>query len=102
MIMMADRQMGYALHVAYVDWFDLANQSWVNTMAGPMDGGIASYWQNPSESLTKNYRDNNRSYFIENNKTWNRNKLNNSLPKYVVNKIMNILIRMSDIRDKII
>lgn len=33
------------------------------------------------------------NYFIENDKTWNRDKLKGHLPNYIVDKIIHILIQ---------
>lgn len=40
--------------------------------------------------------------FIDVNKTWNENKLNNIFSKYIVDNIINISIPVNDVQDKII
>lgn len=42
------------------------------------------------------------TYHIENDITWNWDKLKGQLPNYIVDKIMHILIHISDISDTII
>lgn len=41
------------------------------------------------------------SYFIENDKTWDREKFNFCLPSHIKDKILNIPIPMTGILDKI-
>lgn len=43
----------------------------------------------------------NVNYFIENNKIWNTCKLNDMLPKYIVNKIRDIPSPVNDIQDEV-
>lgn len=40
-------------------------------------------------------------YSISNNKTWTNSKLNCVLLKYIVDKIINILIQVNDMQDKL-
>lgn len=42
------------------------------------------------------------SRFIDKNKTWDIKKLNEILPKFIMDKIINIPVQLNDIKDRVV